>query len=242
MAQYRKKHKISLRELVRKFELHSKIVFTVTGMLIIGGFLLILLIEWNNPDTLGNMPWWKKGLAAMFQSVTLRTAGFFTIPQDAFQDASSLIFLILMFIGGSPSGTAGGVKTVTIAMLCLAAWSVVKGREDTEIYNRKIKSWYIKKGLAVVLISLFAVIISTSLLLIIEEKPFLDILFEATSAIGTVGLSRNITGTLSVAGKIVIICAMYIGRIGPITMALFFNTKRAKTGGRSFPEERIIVG
>ena len=88
MAQYRKKHKISLRELVRKFELHSKIVFTVTGMLIIGGFLLILLIEWNNPDTLGNMPWWKKGLAAMFQSVTLRTAGFFTIPQDAFQDAS----------------------------------------------------------------------------------------------------------------------------------------------------------
>ena len=126
---------------------------------------------------------------------------------------------------------------------------LTKMREELEIekqkladYNRKIKSWYIKKGLAVVLISLFAVIISTSLLLIIEEKPFLDILFEATSAIGTVGLSRNITGTLSVAGKIVIICAMYIGRIGPITMALFFNTKRAKTGGRSFPEERIIVG
>lgn len=242
MARYRKGHKISFRERIRKFELHSKIVFAVTGILIFGGFLLILLIEWNNPDTLGSMPWWKKGLAAMFQSVTLRTAGFFTIPQDAFQDASSLLFLILMFIGGSPSGTAGGVKTVTIAMLCLAAWSVVKGREDMEIFNRKIKSWYIKKGLAVVLISLFAVMISTTLLLIIEEKPFLDILFEATSAIGTVGLTRNITGSLSVGGKLVIICAMYIGRIGPITMALFFNTKKAKTGGRSFPEERIIVG
>ena len=153
-----------------------------------------------------------------------------------------MIFLILMFIGGSPSGTAGGVKTVTIAMLCLAAWSVIKGREDTEVYNRKIKNWYIKKGLAIVLVSLLAVLVSTAILLIIENKPFLDILYECTSAIATVGLSRNVTGSLSIPGKSVIICAMYLGRIGPITMALFFNSKKAKTGGRTLPEEKIIVG
>lgn len=242
MARYQRKNKVSLREFFRKFELHSKVVFTMTGILIVGGFLIILLYEWNNPNTLGSFPWWKKGLAAMFQSVTLRTAGFFTIPQDQFFDASSLLFLLLMFVGGSPSGTAGGVKTVTIAMLALAAWSVVKGREDTETYHRKIKSWYIKKGLAVVLISFAAVVVSTSLLLIIEDRPFLDILFETTSAIGTVGLSRNVTPDLSVAGKIIIICAMYIGRIGPITMALFFNSKKARTCGRTLPEERIIIG
>lgn len=242
VARFKRKNKVTFRELLRKFELHSKVVFTVTGILILTGFALILLIEWNNPDTLGGMPWWKKGLAAMFQSVTLRTAGFFTIPQAAFKDASSLLFLLFMFIGGSPSGTAGGVKTVTVAMLCLAAWSVIKGREDTEVYHRKIKSWYIKKGLAVVLISFFAVLISTTMLLICENKPFLDILFECISAIGTVGLSRDVTGTLSVAGKLIIICAMYIGRIGPITMALFFNSKKSKTNGRTLPEERIIVG
>lgn len=242
IARYQRSNKIPFRQLLRKFELHSKVVFTVTGILLAGGFLFVLLVEWNNPDTLGNLSWGQKCLAAMFQSVTLRTAGFFTIPQEAFKDASSLIFLILMFIGGSPSGTAGGVKTVTVAMLCLAAWSVIKGREDTEIYNRKIKNWYIKKGLAVVLVSFFAVIIVSMLLLAIENKPFLDILYESTSAIATVGLSRNVTGTLSTAGKWIIICAMYLGRIGPITMALFFNTKKSKTGGRTLPEERIIVG
>ncbi|SES76930.1 TrkH family potassium uptake protein [[Clostridium] polysaccharolyticum] len=242
IARYQRKQRKPIGELIRKFELHSKIVFTVTAFLILGGFVLILLIEWNNPDTLGKLSWWEKGLAAMFQSVTLRTAGFFTIPQNAFHDASSFVFLILMFIGGSPSGTAGGVKTVTVAMLCLAAWSVVKGRKDTEVFHRKIKSWYIKKGLAVVLISFTAMMVTAMLLLIIEEKPFLDILYEAASAIGTVGLTRNITGTLSTAGKLIVICAMYLGRIGPITMALFFNTKKVKTGGRTLPEERIIVG
>lgn len=242
IIRFRKKNKVTFRELIRKFELHSKVVFTVTGILLVGGFVMILLIEWNNPDTLGTMPWWKKGLAAMFQSVTLRTAGFFSVPQKAFKDASSLLFLLFMFIGGSPSGTAGGVKTVTVAMICLAAWSVVKGREDTEVFHRKIRSWYIKKGLAVVLISFFAVLISSTLLLITENKPFLDILFETTSAIGTVGLTRDVTGSLSTAGKLIIICAMYVGRIGPITMALFFNTKKSKTFGRTLPEERIIVG
>lgn len=238
----RKKSKLTFRELIHKFELHSKVVFTMTAILIFTGFFFTLLIEWNNSDTLGNLSFGEKLLAAMFQSVTLRTAGFFTIPQELFHDASSLIYLFLMFIGGSPSGTAGGVKTVTICMLCLAAWSVVKGREDTEAFHRKIKSWYIKKGLAVVLISLGAAFISSMLLLIIEKKPFLDIVFESTSAIATVGLSRNITGSLSTLGKIVVICTMYLGRVGPISMALFFNTKKARTGGRILPEEKIIIG
>lgn len=242
IARIKRREHISFRSLIRRFELHSKLVFTVTGILIFGSFLIILLVEWNNPLTLGNLSFGDKCLNAMFQSVTLRTAGFYTIPQENFADASSLLFLILMFIGGSPSGTAGGVKTVTIAMVILAALSVVKGNEDTEVFHRKVKGWYIKKGLAVVLISFSAVMVSGILLLSIEKKPFLDIIYETFSAIGTVGLSRNVTGSLSTAGKLIIIGAMYIGRIGPISMAVFFNSKKSKTAGRTLPEARIIVG
>lgn len=242
IARIRRKEHLGIGSLIRRFELHSKLVLTVTGILIFGSFLLILLMEWNNPRTLGNLSIGDKCLNAMFQSVTLRTAGFYTIPQENFGDASSLLFLILMFIGGSPSGTAGGVKTVTIAMVILAALSVVKGNEDTEVFHRKVKSWYVKKGLAVVLISFSAVMVSSMLLLIIEKKPFLDIIYETFSAIATVGLSRNVTGSLSTAGKLVIVCAMYIGRIGPISMALFFNSRKSKTVGRTLPEARIIVG
>lgn len=238
----RRKSQIGFRSLLRKFELHSKLAITMTAILLLGGFLLILLIEWNNPETLGNLSVGDKCLNAMFQSVTLRTAGFYTIPQENFHDASSLLFMVLMFIGGSPSGTAGGVKTVTIALLILAALSVVKGTEDTEVYHRKIRTLYVKKGLAVVLISISTVLIASMLLLIIENRPLLDILYEVFSAIGTVGLSRNVTPTLSAASKIIIVCVMYIGRIGPISMALFFYTKKPKSIGRTLPVEKIIVG
>jgi len=242
ISRMRVKNKIGFRDLLHKLQLHSKLALSITAFMLIGGAILILLIEWNNPDTLGKLPWWEKGLAACFQSVTLRTAGFFTISQEKFRNASAVVFIIFMFIGGSPSGTAGGVKTVTFGLLILAAASVVKGKEDTEIFHRKISSYYVKKGLAVVLISACMLIISMMCLSLVEDAPFIDIMYETTSAIATVGLTRGLTGNLSVIGKLIIIVTMYAGRIGPISLALFFNSKKVKSNTRKLPVERIIVG
>lgn len=236
------KNKLSRKTIFRKLELHSKLVLTITAILLFGGALIILVLEWNNPDTLGNLPWWEKGMAAFFQSVTTRTAGFFTIPQENFGNASSFVCILLMFVGGSPSGTAGGVKTVTIGMMVLAVISIVKGRKDTEVFHRKISEDYVKKGMAVVMISLSMLIVSTIALSMTENAEFMTIIYETVSAIATVGLSKNLTPYLSVAGKLIIIITMYIGRIGPISMALFFNAKHEKRKAGSLPEEKIIVG
>lgn len=148
------KKRIGIRGLLRKFQLHTKLVLTITVFLIVSGAVLILFFERSNPNTLAKLPWWEKGMAAVFQSVTTRTAGFLTIPQENFTDTSNLLFIVLMFIGGSPSGTAGGVKTVTVGVLLLTALSVVKQKEDTEIFHRKVKPDSVRKALAVVTIFL----------------------------------------------------------------------------------------
>ncbi|SFR84393.1 TrkH family potassium uptake protein [Anaeromicropila populeti] len=238
----KEKDKIGIRGILRKFQLHSKLALCITAILILTGTVFILIFEWNNPNTIGRFPWWEKGMAAMFQSVTTRTAGFLTIPQENFTNSSNLLFMLLMFVGGSPSGTAGGVKTVTVGILLLTAMSIIRGKEDTEIFHRKIRAEYIRKALAVVIIFIGWLMLSTMLLLIVEKADFLDTLFEATSAIATVGLTRGLTGRLSTLGKLIIIATMYIGRVGPITMMLTFNVKKSKPKMVRLPEERIIVG
>lgn len=238
LAQFIKKRKQS----VPKLSLHSKLVITITTVLILGGALSVFMLEYSNPDTIGNMPLWEKIMASLFQSVTTRTAGFLTIPQEALRDTTSFICIILMFIGGSPSGTAGGVKTVTVALMLLSAICMVKGKAETEVFHRKISDNMIRKSLAVIVISMSCLIVSTLLLAFAEPNAaFLDVVYETTSALATVGLSRNLTGSLSVFGKIIIICSMYVGRIGPISLALFFNRKK-KTPSCSLPKGRIMVG
>lgn len=232
----------SVSKFFGKLQLHTKLVLSITIALIFGGMFLVIILEWNNPSTLGPLPWWEKLLSGLFQSVTTRTAGFYTIPQENFTDASSLICVLLMFIGGSPSGTAGGVKTVTVGMIILSVVSIVKGKKDTEVFGRKIPESYVKKGMAVILLSLGILILALTALCVVENVNFMSMLYEVTSAIATVGLSKSLTPNLSSAGKIIIMIAMYIGRIGPITLALFFNTKHEKKKNRSLPEEKIIVG
>ncbi|MSS63813.1 potassium transporter KtrB [Lachnospiraceae bacterium WCA-693-APC-MOT-I] len=238
----RRKEKLKFRKCLSKFSLHSKLVISVTFLLIVGGALFIFLLEFNNPKTIGEMPVWEKVLASLFQSVTTRTAGFLTIPQEGLHETTSFVCIVLMFIGGSPSGTAGGVKTVTIAMMLLAVISTIKGNEDTEVFHRKITNTLVKKGMAVVLINMAVLIVMTIALSAIEGKDFLNILYETTSALGTVGLTRNLTGNLTIIGRIIIIITMYIGRVGPITLALFFNRKHYGTPARSLPPEKILVG
>ncbi len=237
----KKKFKLSPKKFFAKLTLHTKIVITVTLILIFGGMLLIFILEYTNPDTIGTMPLWEKLMASLFQSVTTRTAGFLTIPQECLKDTTAFICIILMFIGGSPSGTAGGVKTVTIAMMILSAYCIMKGREDTEVFHRKVPANIIRKSLAVVMVSLGVLITSTILLSLTENAKFLDVFYETTSALATVGLSRGLTGNLTFLGKIIIIATMYIGRIGPISLALFFNSSK-KTTHRSLPEGKIMVG
>lgn len=225
-----------------KLNLHSKVVLSMTAALIFGGALIIFLLEYSNPDTIGGLSLPHKLQAALFQSVTTRTAGFLTIPQECLRDTTSFICIILMFIGGSPSGTAGGVKTTTVALMVVAVISVIKGREDTETFHRKIPSNLVKKGMAVVMISLVTLEASILGLSLAENGSFLEILYECTSALATVGLSQGMTARLSIAGKLILIATMYIGRIGPITMALFFNRSKKKGQHRTLPEGSILVG
>ncbi|MFA9465356.1 MAG: TrkH family potassium uptake protein [Velocimicrobium sp.] len=236
-----KKTMCSPKKFFSKLTLHSKVVIAVSLILILGGMLLVFLLEYSNPNTLGSMPLWKKLMASLFQSVTTRTAGFLTVPQESMRNTTSFICMILMFIGGSPSGTAGGVKTVTVAMIILSAYCIIKGREDTEIFHRKVPSGIVRKSLAVVIISSGVLITATTLLSITENAQFIDVFYETTSALATVGLSRGLTGNLTFLGKIIIIVTMYVGRIGPISLALFFNTSK-KAKNRSLPEGKIMVG
>lgn len=230
-------------QLFRRLTIHSKLAIVTTLILLGVGTFMLLLAEWNNHATIGYMPLWQKVMAAMFQTVTDRTAGFFTIPQENFTDAGMIVNLVLMFIGGSPAGTAGGVKTTTVAMVFLTVRAVIKGRKNTEVFNRSISAENIRTGLTVISIS-FVLLISGILLLSITEKaPLADIIYEAVSALATVGLSRNFTGSLHTAGKLIIIILMYIGRIGPVTLALALRFKTDKgTATRKLAESKIIVG
>lgn len=239
---HKRDRNLTVRRIWQRFQLHTKIVLTMTFILLLSGTLIILALEYNNPDTLGNLSFGNKLQAAFFQSTTTRTAGFYTIPQENFTNASAFFSMILMFIGGSPSGTAGGVKTVTIAMIILTAIAIIKNRPNTEVFGRSISSDNVRKGIAVFVVSMSVLLVATGCLCISENAAFLDICYEAMSAIGTVGLSRGLTGELSAVGKIIIIITMYIGRIGPISLALFFNTNTRNGADRQYPVAKVKVG
>ena len=226
----------------RQLTLHSKIALSATGILIIGGMILIFVFEYNNPLTIGEFTIWQKLQASLFQSVTTRTAGFATIPQQNLGNAASMVSLFLMFIGGSPVGTAGGVKTVTIAILFMSALATIQNKNDVSLFHRSISKQAVSKAVAVVSMSFLIMFTSTMLLSAVMEADALDILFETISATATVGLSRNLTSFLNTAGKIIIIVTMYLGRVGPISLAIAFNSRKEKQNIIKNPTEKISVG
>ena len=244
----RNREKRSLRSRLRRLSLHSKIVFTVTAILIFGGALFFLIVEWANPNTLGDMPVWEKIQASLFQSVTLRTAGFNTIPQDGLTEISQFVSCILMIIGGSPAGTAGGFKTVTLGVIIISMVSVIRGRNRLEAFGRSLPLDILQKSLSVAGVMLIVVFLSTTLLHFTElnnpyPHTFLDLLFETCSAAGTVGVTTGIIPYLSDPGKIVLIICMYMGRLGPITVVMALNKKlRAGDESIGLPSERVIIG
>jgi len=232
---------ILLQDSFRKLNVHSKLVLTMTTVLVFGGGLLILLFEYRNPTTIGDLSFGNKVMAALFESVTLRTAGFQTIAQENMTEASTVLALVFMFTGGSPSGTAGGVKTVTMLILVLSMGAAVKGNDEVRAFHRKISDNYVRRAVAVIVVFFVMLLAITMALTLTEEGSLTDIVFEATSAMATVGLTRGFTGMLSTAGKWIIILAMYLGRIGPITMALAFNAKKYE-GKKNFAKGKVIIG
>ena len=221
-----------------------KLVLTTTGILLLGGTICILLFEYKNPDTLGSLSFGQKLMAAAFQSVTTRTAGFFTVAQGALTSGSVMICLFLMLVGGSPMGTAGGVKTTTLAVLVMSIIANLRGKKDVEVYGRKIRSSYIRSAQVVVGMAVSVLLISVlGIFAIMPDAPFVDVLYELTSAIGTVGLSRGLTAVLNTPAKWIVIFTMYLGRIGPLTLgAAVVSRAQKRTKDVHLAEENIMIG
>ena len=227
---------------VFKLTLHSKIVLVSTFALILIGGVSILAFEYNNPLTLKNHNFFDKMQIAFFQSITTRTAGFATLPQENLTSASAIICLILMFIGGSPVGTAGGIKTVTIVVLFATTIATVRGKNEVTLFQRNLSKQVTRKAVAVAFSSFIIVALSTILLSLSTDAPALDVVFETVSATATVGLSRNLTSSLNLWGKLILSATMYFGRIGPISLATSFNLKKENINIIKNPTEDVRLG
>jgi len=230
------------RKIFKHLTLHSKIAITVTAGLIIIGTILIFIFEYTNPLTIGEMSLFDKIQVSFFQSVTTRTAGFATIPQENLTNASSAVSIILMLIGGSPVGTAGGMKTVTIAVLICSAFATVRNKSSATLFGRRISEDSIKKAIAVAVTFFTICAASTVILMATSNATALDAVYETVSATATVGLSKNLTPTLNTFGKLIIIVTMYFGRVGPISLAVALGSKNESQNVISEPTEDISIG
>jgi trk system potassium uptake protein TrkH len=225
----------------RRLSLHSKVVLTMTGTLIAIGTLVIFIFEFSNVKSLGSLDLAGKLWASVFQSVTPRTAGANTLDFTTLRQATLFFTIILMFIGASPGSTGGGIKTTTFATLIGAVIAMIRGRDDIVFFRYRLGQDRIFKALTITLISLSLVLIVTMVLSMTEEQAFINLLFEATSAFGTVGLSVGVTPDLSVIGKIVVALTMFAGRLGPLTLAYALGPHAEKESFR-YPEGKITIG
>lgn len=231
------------RKFFRHLTLHSKIAITVSCGLLVGGALLFFVLEYDNPLTIGTLPLFDKIQVSFFQSVTTRTAGFASVPQENLTNASAAVSLVLMLIGGSPVGTAGGMKTVTIAVLFCSAFATIRNRNNATLFDRCISADSIRKAVAVVVMFLTICFGSTLLLMITAgDADLLDVVYETVSATATVGLSRNFTASLNDWGKAIIIVTMYFGRVGPISLAVALGSRNESQNLISEPTEEISIG
>ena len=227
----------------KKFRFHTKIVLQVSGALILLGAAIILIMEFTNPKTLGPLPLGTKVLAAFFQSVSPRTAGFNTINLASMYDTTLLSMIVLMFIGASPGSTGGGIKTTTFISIVLSVLSTYRSDPHVALEGRTIPKEVIQKAWAITTSAAFLIFLMISILSLTERADLLTVLFEVTSAFGTVGLSLGITPTLSVGGKMAIILTMFIGRVGPLTLAFVLSQKKNKKIAHiKYPDERIMIG
>jgi len=222
-----------------RLSLQTKLVLTVTAALIIIGTGLVMVTEWN--QGLYGLPLPSRIMASYFQSVTTRTAGFNTINIGHLTNACYFLMMILMFIGASPGSTGGGIKTSTFGIFLGSIWSMLRGRSAVEMFKRTVPRDTVNKALSVIILAFMLLSVFGFVLLLTQKGDPVDILFELVSAFGTVGLSAGITPNLTVLGKIVIIVTMFIGRIGPLTLALAIGQRRS-SAAYEYPDEAVMIG
>lgn len=222
--------------------LYSKMVLSITAALLLGGAVFFFCAEYGNPETFGTMPVWQKGLNAMFQSVTLRTAGFASFNQGGLKDSSMALSCVLMLIGGSSGSTAGGLKTVTAAVLLLGLRSNLAGREQVTIRGRAISYRKVMDAMTLALILLVLFLTGSIVISLADGVPYLHAAFETASALGTVGVTVGITPTLSPASHIMLICMMYLGRIGVFSFSIAFLTRSRYPAKIKYPDLNVMIG
>lgn len=210
----------------RRFALETRIVLLTTAVLLIGGAVVIGALEWNNPATLGALPMEQRPLNALFESVTLRTAGFTAIGTGGLLEPTLFVVMALMFIGGASGSTAGGIKVNTFSLLLISIMSTARGQSFASAFGRRIGQDLVDRALAVALLSVAAVFTIGFLLTLVTEATFVQVLFEAVSALGTVGASTGITPSLDQAAQLILVVAMFMGRLGPLTLVLAFAARQ----------------
>lgn len=226
---------------IRHFSLHAKVVMIVTASLILAGAIVFFLLEMNNPNSIADQPPGTKIMSSFFQSITARTAGFNTANIGRLDPATLFFLTILMFIGASPGGTGGGIKTTTFAAVTAAGLSSIRGRNKVTMLKRRLPSSLIQRALTLTIAAITLIIISTVGILFFEDYSLKEVFFEVISAFGTVGLSTSITSALSTPSKIILIVTMFIGRIGISTLSVAI-AMRSVVDKMTYPEETITIG
>ena len=228
----------------KRFRLHTKLVLVSYTALMVLSFLMVLALEWNNPATLGPMPVGEKLLNAFFQSVTLRTAGFNTYDQQAQRDCTKLICCFMMVIGAAPASTGGGIKVTTLSILFLTVRMVARGESSIKVFGRRIESSVIQRTVTIVCIAVALVFVDVCALSLLQPgADFLDLLYECSSAMGTVGISAIGSASLVPVARMLIIITMFTGRVGPLTLAMILNRKQNRAKELiNFPEEHVMIG
>jgi len=236
------KNRFSIRQIVSRFSEHTKLVLVITAVLIFLGGMIVFFFEYGNEETIGNMSLGDKIVNSLFESVTFRTAGFCTFSQAKLTGISCVFAYFLMFIGGSPIGTAGGVKTTTFYLAIKNVTSYLHGEDNARVFDKSVSAEQMRKASVIVSVSVVTLIFLTLILIGTNPISAQDGLFEIVSASATVGLTRDITTTLNTAGRLTVIVAMYLGRIAPISMAIFLAGIQRKKKEVKNPEGHFFIG
>lgn len=226
----------------KKFSVYTRLVLLMTASLLLGGAIAICLLEWNNPDTLGSMPWWDKLLNGLFQSVTLRTAGFAAVDQALLTEPGKAVSMILMLIGGSSGSTAGGLKTVTMVTLMLFIWTRARGKNTVTVFKRTISNDQVLDAVTIFVIMMVLSLFGGIFISATSPVSFTDGMFEAISALATVGLTAGVTGSLSIPAQLLIIVYMYFGRVGVLTISLGFLMGDKAEDRFRYAQTNLLIG
>lgn len=226
----------------KKFSVYTKLVLLATMFILVAGTGLVLLLEWDNPNTLGNMPLGQKILNAFFQTVTLRTAGFAALDQGQLTDAAKAVSMVIMFIGGSSGSTAGGLKTVSFVVLLMFIWAKARGRSHVHAFRRSIPAEKATDAMSIAGIMLVLALFGGIFLSATSSVGFLDGLFESVSALATVGLTTGITPVMSTASQVLIIAFMYFGRVGILTISLGFLMGNRVEERIRYADTNLLIG